>query len=323
MKCQKCGAEVTGKFCPYCGTSITTEMRQEQEAIDKAGCPQCHSGNIQFKRENHGERTGKGSKTIVHKTVGFCKDCGYTWFPQDLAKQQQQKQKAEKDKYFGLWVIGWLLFFPIPLTVLIVKAKWPKWAKGIAIAALWILVIGIGSTNQNKKEATEKIVTAEAVADPEEVPTAPEPTEEPTPEPTPEPTEGPAEELEAVATDTYAELNSIDESTRLQAYLVLLEMAIAEQFDEYYKITTDEEANLVNITVWRPGVTANSLLSDQSAWDTLRKAAETSCKQWFDAFSEAGLEGYHISMSVANDLNTDRLLLTVLDGVTIYDFLSE
>ena len=31
------------------------------------------------KRENQGEIRGKDVKSIVHTTVGLCKDCGYTW----------------------------------------------------------------------------------------------------------------------------------------------------------------------------------------------------------------------------------------------------
>ena len=172
MKCPKCGAEVEGKFCSYCGTQITAKMRQEQEIIDKAGCPKCHSSNIQFKRENHGEKTGKNSKVIIHKTAGFCKDCGHTWFPQEASKQQKKT-----DPYFGLWVLGWILFFPIPLTVLIVRAKWPKWVRGIAIAALWIFVIGAVSSNQKQKN-TAKEAAVETVTDiPEDKTTiTPEPT---------------------------------------------------------------------------------------------------------------------------------------------------
>ena len=318
MLCQKCGAEVTGKFCPYCGTPITAEMRQEQEIINKAGCPQCHSSNIQFKRENHGEQKIKDKMVIVHKTVGICGDCGYTWYPEDLAKQQKQKEKAAKDTNSAFWILGWLLCFPVPLTILITRQKWAKWLKVITIAAAWIFFIGLMASSQKNKD-TAKEAPAETVAD---LPTAeptPEPTAEPTKEPTPEPV---AEEAEAVTTAS-SEPNSIDESTYLQAYLVLLELELNKQFDDNYRIDTDEESKLISVTAWRPGVTVEALTSDRSAWDTLQKATESTCKAWYEALADSNLEGYHLSLSVANDLNTDRILLTAFDGVTIYDCLAE
>ena len=81
MRCPNCGAEIgNSDKCEYCGSSITPEMKKEQEILNKKGCPKCGSTNIKFSRENHGEVNGKSSKKIVHKTVGVCNDCGYTWY---------------------------------------------------------------------------------------------------------------------------------------------------------------------------------------------------------------------------------------------------
>jgi hypothetical protein len=69
-------------------------MLRAQEQLKMAGCPVCHSTNIQFKRENSGEIFGQSSKRVVHTTVGFCKDCGYTWYPRQETQDQQGQPSA-------------------------------------------------------------------------------------------------------------------------------------------------------------------------------------------------------------------------------------
>ena len=151
MKCPSCGAEVgTSKYCQYCGTQISIEMQKEQEQLNKMGCPQCGSTNIQFKRENQGEIRGKNSKQVVHRTVGFCKDCGATWYPNSVANELPKKRKT------WLWVLGWLFIFPVPLTILMLRNKnmKPVLKYGI-IAVAWIiyLLIALGSNNTKGEEA--------------------------------------------------------------------------------------------------------------------------------------------------------------------------
>lgn len=147
MKCPSCGADIesNSKKCSYCGASITYSMRREQEQVNKEGCPKCGSSNIQFKRENHGELRGKKSKKIIHKTVGFCKDCGYTWYP-------SSGNDTSKNKTW-LWILGWLFIFPLPLTILLLRKKEMKPAlKYGIIAAAWLvyLLIGIGGNSNSK-----------------------------------------------------------------------------------------------------------------------------------------------------------------------------
>lgn len=139
MKCQNCGAEVTGRFCEFCGTRITPEMLSEQERFNKKGCPKCRSTNISFRRENQSEVRGKYSKSIVHRTVGLCKDCGYTWYTDAPTQPTKKKRRT------WLWVLGWLCIFPVPLTILMLRKKHlnPIVKYGV-IAAGWLLFLIIG-----------------------------------------------------------------------------------------------------------------------------------------------------------------------------------
>ena len=153
MRCPYCGAEIgDSDKCEYCGSSITPEMKKEQEILNKKGCPKCGSTNIKFSRENHGEVKGKSSKKIVHKTVGVCNDCGYTWY---LDVEEPKKRKT------WLWVLGWMFIFPVPLTILMLRKKdmKPVLKYGI-IAAAWIvyLAIGLGGNSSNKTPSTDNTV---------------------------------------------------------------------------------------------------------------------------------------------------------------------
>ena len=147
MKCSNCGAEITGgKFCEFCGTQITTQMLKEQEQLNKATCQKCGSTNVSFYRENQGEVKGKRRKKVVHQTVGVCRDCGYTW----TVNEKEKKRKT------WLWVLGWLFFFPLPLTIILLKKKEMK--PGIKygiIAAAWVVFIILvffgGGTNKKKE----------------------------------------------------------------------------------------------------------------------------------------------------------------------------
>ena len=164
MKCPSCGAEIgTSKTCEYCGATISADMLKEQEQLNKRGCPKCGSTNIEFKRENQGEIRGKNSKRIVHITVGYCKDCGYTWYP-------NESDAAPKKNNMIWWVLGWIFFFPAPVMVLIWRKKntWDIKIKIAVTAAFWILIFVLGSVNNNNTTNTQTTTTNTQIEEPEE-----------------------------------------------------------------------------------------------------------------------------------------------------------
>ena len=159
MKCPNCGAEWVGerKTCEFCGTQITYDMQRKQEQLNKKGCPQCGSSNITFTRENQGEIRGRKSRKVVHTTIGYCKDCGYTWMP--------ETEKPKKRRTF-LWLLGWLFIFPLPLTILMLRKKNLKPAiKYGVITAAWViyLVLILVSRSNNTKKQTDTETTRPSV----------------------------------------------------------------------------------------------------------------------------------------------------------------
>ncbi len=150
MKCPNCGAEIgNNNFCEYCGTQVSLDMKKEQEQLNKQGCPKCGSSNIQFKRENQGELRGKNSRQVIHRTVGFCKDCGYTWYP-DGANEGPKKNNLI------WWILGWVFFFPAPVMVLIWRKKntWDLKVKIGVTVAFWVLFFVLGSCGNNDNAST-------------------------------------------------------------------------------------------------------------------------------------------------------------------------
>ena len=152
MKCPNCGAEVSGSVCNFCGSLLSAETTQ------KARCSNCGSTNITFKRENQGEIRGKNAKRIVHRTVGYCKDCGNTWYI---------SEEAPKPRKTWLWVLGWIFIFPLPLTILLLRKKEMKpFIKYTIIAIAWIIyiIIAIAYKPSNKEESKDSASPTSASA---------------------------------------------------------------------------------------------------------------------------------------------------------------
>ena len=160
MKCPNCGAEIgpNSRSCEYCGAQITYEMRRSQEQVNKQGCPKCGSSNVTFRRENQGEIRGKNSRQIIHRTVGFCKDCGHTWYTSDIASDVPKKNTMI------WWILGWIFFFPAPVMVLIWRKKntWDIKKKIAVTVVFWLLMIIIGSVNR-RNDTTAPSADSQAV----------------------------------------------------------------------------------------------------------------------------------------------------------------
>lgn len=66
-----------------------------------------------------------------------------------LENQERIKQENKK-KNLKWWILGWILFFPIPLTILIWKSNWDKKKKIIATVVIWGILLLIGLFNDTE-----------------------------------------------------------------------------------------------------------------------------------------------------------------------------
>ena len=193
MKCPCCGAESSGKFCEYCGSEMPQEKstvnvshiyygdaiaQEPSEAENNLGkCPKCGNSKITFKRERVGTKTqtrsrknyigsGRQSQSASqssYRTIGLCQNCGYTWDPNATNQSSNTKAflpKCSNQKTSGkktwLWVLGWICFFPLPLTILLLRNKNMKHAvKYGIIAAAWILFFIIGMSGNGGTDSPQ------------------------------------------------------------------------------------------------------------------------------------------------------------------------
>lgn len=172
------------KVCKFCGT----ENRDDAPACSACGAPEfkhkCANCGTVFDKGNYcptcGVRAGAVPKHCPNCGATYfsaaCPDCGYTpararapippqpFQPMPGPPPQSQPQqlysppppRRPKRSNIGWWILGWIVFFPIPLTILIGRAKkLPKWARVLLIAALWAAMLGLGHA-QKKGNVTRE-----------------------------------------------------------------------------------------------------------------------------------------------------------------------
>ena len=149
MKCPYCGAETSNSVCEYCGSQIIVQNPQ----VRTTTCTKCGGNNVSYRRENQGEIKGKNTKQIVYRTVGYCKDCGNTWYIDNEVPIKKRKT--------WLWVLGWIFIFPVPLTILLLRNKKKKSGlKYGLIAAAWIVYLLIGFSGRTSNTSSTSTKTA-------------------------------------------------------------------------------------------------------------------------------------------------------------------
>ena len=117
-----------GIKCPNCGASI-----EPLETTDNIVCEFCGSAfelenktsevNVNNNAEVDGYNFEKGRQRAINETI------------------RENEIAEKKKKNLVWWVLGWILFFPIPLSVIIYKnEKWSKPVRIILIVALWAIL---------------------------------------------------------------------------------------------------------------------------------------------------------------------------------------
>lgn len=116
LKCSQCNGDMTFDsnrkvfICKYCGNV---------ESVDE-------SDDVQIQR----------IKSQAYKDVEMARQ------QTELQKEQMYYDEERKKKNLVWWVLGWICFFPVPLTILIWRNKeMDKKKKGILTAAVWIGVL--------------------------------------------------------------------------------------------------------------------------------------------------------------------------------------
>lgn len=143
MKCKNCGAKLKVNTeekvanCQFCGAEFKIDDEVKHYKLDNAEQIgyELEKGKIRAREEAKQAKIDK----------------------QDAVLQEQYKEEKRK-KNLKWWIVGWIFFFPIPLTILIWKSKWNQKKKIIATVILWcvLLLISVLSPNNPTNIETNK-----------------------------------------------------------------------------------------------------------------------------------------------------------------------
>ncbi len=137
-KCSNCGTVFEeGNFCSKCGVKAGVRAKK---------CPNCDAEYFSV----------------------ACPDCGYTKNSDSITEVYiARRSEPDKDRKTWLWALGWLIIFPVPTTILILRnQKLNKWIKGAIISLAWLVFLGImasapkpNDTQDKTGKSQEKIVS--------------------------------------------------------------------------------------------------------------------------------------------------------------------
>ena len=126
-KCSNCGTIFdVGNFCPVCGVKVGTKAKI---------CPEC--GTEYFSPA--------------------CPNCGYMNKPVNSEKiyvsTVSTLDEPIKKRKTWLWVLGWIIMFPVPITILMLRKKdMNKQVRNVIIAVAWILYIFFAMSGDSTSE---------------------------------------------------------------------------------------------------------------------------------------------------------------------------
>lgn len=115
-------------------------------------------------------------------------------------------------------------------------------------------------------------------------------------------------------------------SLSLETLVKVFDNVAKECYEDYTLTHTDE---LIRIDVWKAGITAGvdaAANGDETclqAWNTLVEEYRNTCASMYDVAKQAGFSDVSISLNLVNEFDHDKSLLATINGVVIYDCLSD
>lgn len=134
-------------------------------------------------------------------------------------------------------------------------------------------------------------------------------------------TEEVLETSEATTSDPSETTLTID----IYTAAALIESFVKDNF-ENYNISCEE--NTITVSLWVDGLASNAMLAASGntealeAWDTVVESTTTYSESTSETVDALGLDDIVVVVNVLNDQNTENALLSVINGVVIYDSVS-
>lgn len=121
--------------------------------------------------------------------------------------------------------------------------------------------------------------------------------------------------------DTATEKPKDDENLAL--YMAVLQAALNQGFGDNYEI--DYEDDMIIVKTWKDGVAFGVMLAQsgdqefQNSWHTIVESLCSLAEVMHKELENFNLTNKHISIHLLNDLDKEKVLLSVLDGEVFYD----
>ena len=135
---------------------------------------------------------------------------------------------------------------------------------------------------------------------------------------------------ESLEKKTEPENNDIEPEIIYKLTSVLMSPNLDDIFGkDNYEIKYDNEG--ITLNIWNEGTVdgvvliINGLGNEhlQQSWDIIKSSVISSCSTWTQEIEKAGVKNPIVMFNVINDRNHDNVLLSVMNGVVIYDATQE
>lgn len=177
------------KICKFCGTENQASVKTCSSCGGYEFKNKCSNCGTIFEEGNFcskcGVKAGVRAKKCPNCDAEYysvaCPDCGYTKNSDSITEVYiARRSEPEKDRKTWLWVLGWLIIFPVPVTILLLRnQKLNKWIKGVIISLAWLVFIAMiasapkpndkqNKTEKSQQEASTMITESEKESDKKE-----------------------------------------------------------------------------------------------------------------------------------------------------------
>ena len=132
-------------------------------------------------------------------------------------------------------------------------------------------------------------------------------------------TEASTEPTETVQ-ETEEEMEEI--SYTIDDAMALLKLSIKDNYDNY---EVYNEGDMIFVNVWNDNIALGAMMAVagnteyKEAWNTMVNSTTNMCDAMHNLVLNCGLDNTHVTVNVVNDTNTELVLLSITDGVVMYD----
>ena len=134
----------------------------------------------------------------------------------------------------------------------------------------------------------------------------------------------PTSQPETTAAVETAEASSANDNT-LNAAVDMIKMILKDNYENYEISSTND---MIVVNIWDDGIAVASTIAasgdeeSKAAWDTMVESQVNACKSMREFVDTAGLNDVTVMINVLNDLDKDKTLLSIADGIVIYNAVS-